>query len=327
MTLQRHDINNNDLLGRRRFLAIGGASVATAALLAACGDDGGGDAGVARVGVAPSTTALPEAVVNDVVLLRTASSLERSVMAVYDHVLADAALLDPEYRDLVTRFREDHAAHAEQFEGLTTDAGGEPWTCSNTRFDEVVVTPVMRAISGAEATDTLPAREPSDDPKRDVLNFAWGLESMVAATYQSFVPILSTPSLRVESITAGTHEARHAALMAMAITGIPEGYIDPSDLTAAAEAAPSTSAAPTSTQDIAEPAQPDLEVGTEDTVAEESVGTAIPTVYAIPSQFGQLGAITVVVGAPDENGTRLTVRMETPSLNTLVYEYQTPACA
>jgi hypothetical protein len=34
----------------------------------------------------------------------------------------------------------------------------------------------------------------------------------------------------------------------------------------------------------------------------------------------------VVVGAPNELGTRVTVNLETPSLNSLVYEYMTPAC-
>jgi hypothetical protein len=44
-------------------------------------------------------------------------------------------------------------------------------------------------------------------------------------------------------------------------------------------------------------------------------------VTAIPSQFGSLAQIQLVVGAGDENGTRLKVNLETPSLNSLVYEY------
>ena len=51
--------------------------------------------------------------------------------------------------------------------------------------------------------------------------------------------------------------------------------------------------------------------------------TEIPTVTAIPSQFGGLGAIQLVVGAGDENGTRLKLNLETPSLNSFVYEYMT----
>ena len=54
--------------------------------------------------------------------------------------------------------------------------------------------------------------------------------------------------------------------------------------------------------------------------------TEIPTVTAIPSQFGGLAAIQIVVGAGDENGTRLKLNLETPSLNSFVYEYMKPSC-
>jgi len=54
--------------------------------------------------------------------------------------------------------------------------------------------------------------------------------------------------------------------------------------------------------------------------------TEIPSVTAIPSQFGGLGAIQLVVGAGDENGTRLKLNLETPSLNSFVYEYMTATC-
>ena len=54
--------------------------------------------------------------------------------------------------------------------------------------------------------------------------------------------------------------------------------------------------------------------------------TEIPTLTAIPSQFGGLAATQIVVGAGDENGTRLKLNLETPSLNSFVYEYVKPSC-
>ena len=81
-------------------------------------------AGLARVGNAPTTTALPEPVINDAVLLRTASSLEQSIVSVYDMVIDNAELLDPSHNDLAKRFRDDHLADAAVFEQLTTDIGG-----------------------------------------------------------------------------------------------------------------------------------------------------------------------------------------------------------
>ena len=41
--------------------------------------------------------------------------------------------------------------------------------------------------------------------------------------------------------------------------------------------------------------------------------------YAIPATFGQLTGITLVVGAPDEEGARLSVSLQTPAENTFVY--------
>lgn len=304
------------LFGRRRLFAIGGFGVTTAALLAACG--GTKSNSNSRVGNAPTTTKLPDAPVDDVVLLRTASSFEHSLIAVYDRLIGHTDLLDKTYQDLAKRFRDDHLAHAKVFEKLTVSLGGSAWTCGNPRLDEVVITPIRRAIEGGPATELLPASPKSDDPKRDVLNFVHAFETLAGETYQSLVPALSDPKLRKEAITVGAHEVRHAALLAIAITGRPGGYMNPGDLQSATMVVPAT-AAPTTTQDPAS-------VTTLAGEAPPAPPTPIPTVYAVPSQFGALSAIQLVVGLPNDSGTRLTVNLETPSLNSFVYEYMTPKC-
>ena len=83
----------------------------------------------------------------------------------------------------------------------------------------------------------------------------------------------------------GADENRHAATLAMAITGTPDGYVNPVLL---GEAAP----------------------------AEEP---EFPVVYAIPSTFGTVSAIELVVGAPNEEGQRFTINLQTPAANTFVY--------
>lgn len=274
------------LLGRRSFLQIGGFSVATAAVLAACGGNDG--AGLARVGNAPTTVPLPDPIVNDGVLLRTASSLEHSAIAVYDLVIGNADLLDPSLDDIARRFRDDHVGHAALFEKLTADIGAEPWTCSNPRIDEFLVAPILKAITGAPATEDAAEVPATDDAKRDVLHFAHGLESLAGATYQALVPLLSVASLRQESVVIGTHEVRHAALLALVITGRPDGYVPP----------------------VEAPIDP----------------PEFPVVYAIPSTFGRLGAQQIVIGAPNESGVRAAFNLDTPSLNTFVYDYMTPSC-
>ena len=90
-------------------------------------------------------------------------------------------------------------------------------------------------------------------------------------------------------MTIGAEEARQAAAVAMLATGVPDGYISP------------------------------VLFG-EDLVPDE---TGLFAAYAIPTQFGSLAAIELVVGARNEAGTRATFTLETPSDNSLIYEGMT----
>ena len=307
-------------LGRRDVLRIGGFGVATAAVISACGEHVRGEVG--RVGAVPTTVKLPDAIVNNIVLLRTASSMEHSTIDVYNQVIGNSDLLDPKYDDVAKRFMEDHNAHADLLEKLTTAAGGTPWACSNPKFDDVVVIPVLQRITvGVPATSSSAAIPPSDDPHRDILNFLHGLEALSGATYQAFVAQFSEPSLRSDAMAMGARESRHAALLALTINPTrPGGLVNFNDAVNAQPASPPTTAAPTTTiQNIATPAG-----GVAPTP--EVPQTEIPIVTAIPSQFGSLAPIQIVVGAGDENGTRLKVNMETPSFNSYIYEYMKPTC-
>ena len=82
----------------------------------------------------------------------------------------------------------------------------------------------------------------------------------------------------------GADENRHAATLAMAITGTPDGYVNPLML--------------------GEPAP------------EEDPEFAVA--YAIPSTFGTVAAIELVVGDTNDEGRRLTVNLQTPAANTFV---------
>ena len=220
-------------------------------------------------------TPLPEGEVDDVVLLRTAQSLEHTALDAYA-AARSLDVLSAEQDTLVQRFVDDHTGHSAALGGFITEAGGEEFACANPWLARRVIDPTFEALEG------------SDDLLRDVLNIAYGLESLAAASYQSLVGSLTTPDLRMKVMQIGADENRHAATLALSITGTPDGYVNPVLL--------------------GEPA-----------AAEEP---EFPVVYAIPSTFGTVSAIELVVGAPNEEGQRFTILLQTPAANTFVYADQ-----
>ena len=212
-------------LARRRFLTIGGFSVATAAVLAACGSSKT-VAAVPQAGVAPSTTALADRTYSDVILLRTAASLERNALATYD---AAVGLLSGAARDVARTFRSHHEAHAMALDAQVTKLGGQPFTAPNPVVADKVLTPALLLVK----TD------------RDALQLAHALENVAAHTYQLLVPILSVPALRGVVMSIGSVEARHATVLAKALGGTP--YPAATNIPAAGPTTSSTVAPATTT--------------------------------------------------------------------------------
>lgn len=192
-------------LTRRRLFKIGGYSITAAALLAACGTTYG-ETGIPQAGDAPTLATAPENTVDDAALLRTASSLEYSVINVYTKVI-DAGLLSAPHKDLAAMFRDHHRGHAAFFGELTKDVGGVAFDKPNVAFDTNVIAKVLSEI------------EQSADKPGDMLRLAHALEGVAAATYQAFVPALAGYSNRRDIMVVGSVEARHAAALAGALGG------------------------------------------------------------------------------------------------------------
>ncbi len=257
---------------RRQLLRTGGLTVSLGAIIAACGEDRAGGTDPGRVGNAPAVEPLAEGDVDDIVLLRTAQSLEHTALDAYA-AARGLEVLSAAQDTIVQRFVDDHTGHSVALGGFITDAGGEEFACANPWVSRRVITPMLAAL------------EASDDQLRDVLNIAYALEGLAAASYQSLVGSLTEPDLRKVIMQIGADENRHAATLAMAITGTPDAYVNPLL--------------------FGEPAP-----------AEEPV---FPVAYAMPSTFGTVSAIELVVGAPNDEGRRFTVNLQTPAANTLVY--------
>lgn len=133
--------------------------------------------------------------------------------------------------------------------------------------------------------EALGANGGSDDLHRDVLNIAHAFESWAGASYQALVTALSTGELRKAAMQIGSEELRHATVLARAIN-------------------PDAAFAPTFTGGTLEP---------------DADGFPIP--YGIPSVFGRVEGIDLIVGARNADGQRFSVQLQTPAENTFVYEY------
>lgn len=188
-------------LARRRFLTLGGFSVATAAVLAACGTSTTPTA-VPQEGEAPPTSGLAARPYNDIVLLRTASSLEHNAIAAYE---AAAGVLEGDALNVARLFQAHHTAHAQSLEQQTIKLGGEAYTKANPVVDEKVLQPSLALVK----TPT------------DALQLAHALENVAAHTYQTVVPLLSQPALRGAIMSIGSIEARHAAVLAKVLGALP----------------------------------------------------------------------------------------------------------
>ena len=264
---------------RRDALKLGGLTVSAAAILAACGNGRTGDDAPGRVGFAPPVEELEDYPVDDAVLLRTASSLELTAVAVYEAIL-ETGLLDADLTTLVERLIEDHQMVADQMGELTEAVGGVAWECTNPWYMNRTVEPLLEAVLA------------SDNPLRDIVNTAVVLENLAAGTHQSLTIQLEDADAAAATIAAATLESRHSAYIVAVARG-PEGYVSP------------------------------LIDGTGDTPTDAD---GVPQKFSITSRFGSTGQVELVAGAPDENGVRETFIVQTPSLNSFIYNELEPTC-
>jgi hypothetical protein len=179
-------------LNRRRFMQIGGVSVLSAAVLAACGSDkkDNDNASTATTAGAGSD--------NDVLILRTASSLEHVAIDVYQKAIDNAGALgiSAGVADVAKLFQAQHRDHAGLFEGATKEAGGQAFTTAN----PAVMDSLMSRISAL--TD-----------EKSVLELARDLENVAAATYQSTAGAFDNLAYNAAAMSVGGVEARHAAVL------------------------------------------------------------------------------------------------------------------
>jgi len=206
-------------MNRRSVLRFGGATILGGAVLAACGSDkndatattvagaattAAGAATTAGSTMAPATTAMAGAdttgaamMSQDVVILRTASSLEEVAVAAYQLAIDSGLVTTSAIVDAAKLFQSHHKEHSALFQGATKKAGGEPFAKPN---------PAVLALFQPKI-DALKT-------ENDVVALALQLEMAAAQTYQSTVSLFEDMTLNVAAMSVGGVEARHAAVLA-----------------------------------------------------------------------------------------------------------------
>jgi hypothetical protein len=182
-------------LHRRRFLAVGSASVLASAVFAACGGSG---ASTAATG---TTTTVKPATPADVTILRTASSIEALAVAVYQKAMDSGLVKTPALVTAAQVFQDQHTQHGELFQRVTTSGGGQPYTKPNPVLMQHLIAPRLAALK----------------TESDVITLAHDVENLAAETYQNNVGAFDDKTLNGTMMQVGGIEARHVAVLASAI--------------------------------------------------------------------------------------------------------------
>ncbi len=132
----------------------------------------------------------------------------------------------------------------------------------------------------------------SDNPLRDIINTAVVLENIAAATHQTLAIELQDADAAAATLAAAKLESRHSAAIVALARGA-EGYVNP------------------------------LIDGDGDAPVDAD---GVPYKFSIMNRFGSTGQVELVAGAPDENGVRQTFIVQTPSLNSWIYNELEPTC-
>lgn len=250
-------------INRRTMLRSTGIIAASGAVLAACGSSSASKT-IARVGETPEITKLGEATVTDVVLLRTAMSVETMAKTILTDT-AVTSLVAKSSAGIVSGFANAHTSHLANLRSLISARGGEAYEEPNEK---------LMASYGTQALELVAEGKSADD----VSSLMLATETLVASMYQYFVSLTAEPALRASMIRMGAQASRAAAVAAQLINpGI--GAFAPG-------------------------------------VDKDGVAT----VATLPSAFGALSAVQVQLGPVNpETGSRATVSMDTPSLNSFIY--------
>ena len=335
---------------RRDAIKIGGVTLTLGAFLAACGENVGGSEEPGRVGNAPEVETLPDLPVDDAVLLRTASSLEYTAIAVLETVLDLEGVVPDDLVPFVERLIEDHQSIADVMVELTTAAGGEPWECPNDWFMDRLVAPLVVAIQapivGVIQSDESAGRVRVGGEDLDVENNEvttslgiLSIEDEVEVEAGRIVAINGEPAEEGDEVLF-TRPADDIRADIFAVANALESFA-----TASHQELASAISSENVEARVAHVEAASLEArhaaaiaiavdGAEGYISPALLGEDVPPAedgqirqFAIPSTFGLTAQIEIKAGGPDLNGVRESFILQTPADNRFVYNELEPSCS
>lgn len=185
-------------LDRRGFLRLGGATIAAAGALAACG--GGSDA----VGAGADESEKPEepeeqkGAAPDRNYLTTATGLERAAVAAYGKILERLGDADEQLSGVVTTFVSHHEEHFGVLAGATEALGADTYRDEDAELSAAV----EAALTGA----TEPAA---------LRRLAYSIEATLSAHHGTAASTVQDSSVRKTALAILGSEARHVAVLGL----------------------------------------------------------------------------------------------------------------
>jgi Ferritin-like domain len=206
-------------MDRRGVLKLGGVVLLGGVVMAACGSDNSssGSSATTSASTAASTaaasattaaaasapTAAAAAATGDVVILRTASSIEELAVAAYQTAISSGLVTTAAIADAAKLFQAQHMEHSAYFQAATKAAGGEPFTMANPAV-LAAIQPMIAALKD----------------EKGVVALAFELETAAAQSYQSYVGTFADPKLNPAIMAVGGVEARHAAVLSQVLNSL-----------------------------------------------------------------------------------------------------------
>jgi hypothetical protein len=198
---------------RRQLLKLGGLTIASTALLAACVEPASTDQIAVTGTLIPVPTTVepadPGSAEVDATLVLTALSIELLAVETYQAVLDNNWLEAPLLIEVAKYFQGQHQDHAGALSQQARRLGQNP--------DAVVANPFLVTEVITPATDEIKAGGGAEVVQTLSLTLAKELEVTAAQTYTKAGGILTTPELRQTIMSIGGIEARHCSVLSVVL--------------------------------------------------------------------------------------------------------------